>query len=256
MRDRPAAPEDPSPSCEDQTLEKVGDLLLAQPRRGYRYGLDPFLLAHFVEPGRREKVVDLGTGCGIIALLLSRRFCTLRVWGVELQSELAMLADWNVARNGLAGRCTIVNRDIRTLSGQFGAGFFDRVVANPPFRPPRSGRISPRPQRAIARQEIALTLQDLASTASRLLRHGGLVDMIHLPERLPEIFQVFMENSLEPKRLRLVHSFVDSPPEMVLLSARKGGRPGLRVEAPFVVFEAPGKYTAEAQRALHCRNGP
>lgn len=255
MRKRSPAPEDPVVNDQDQTLERVGDLLLCQPKQGYRYGLDSFLLVHFTEPRKGEKVLDLGTGCGIIALLMTRLWPTLRMWGVELQEELAALASRNAVRNALESRCTILTGDIRRMGRHFNDGFFDRVVANPPFRPPRSGRICPLPQRALARQELALPFKDLAATAARLLRHGGGLDLIHLPERLPELFEILKTFSLEPKRLRLVHSFTGSPPEMALLSSRKGGRPGLKVEAPLLIFSAPGVYTAEARRALRIPGG-
>jgi tRNA1Val (adenine37-N6)-methyltransferase len=233
-----------------ETVEEVGRLRIAQPARGYRYGIDPFLLAHFVQPRLREKVVDLGTGCGIIALLLVRRWETLTVWGLELQSELFRCARENVLRNGLEKRCTIIQGDARNIAGLLPAGRFGRVVANPPFRPPGAGRISLEPQRALARQELAFSLPDLAASASSLLDHGGILDIIHLPERLPEIFRALGDRGLEPKRLRLVHSFADSAPEMALVSARKGGRPGLKTDPPLVIFQRKGEYTQEAEGAL------
>ena len=239
-----------------ETVEEVGRLRIAQPARGYRYGIDPFLLAHFVQPRLREKVVDLGTGCGIIALLLASRWETLTVWGVELQRSLFQCACGNVLRNGLEKRCTIIEGDARNIADLLPAGRFGRVVANPPFRPPAAGRISREPQRALARQELALSFPDLAASASSLLDHGGILDIIHLPERLPEIFRALGERMLEPKRLRLVHSFADAAPEMALISARKGGRPGLTIDPPLVIFRREGEYTREAKRALQTSISP
>jgi tRNA1Val (adenine37-N6)-methyltransferase len=233
-----------------ETYEEVAGLRIAQPAKGYRYGIDPFLLADFVQPRLREKVVDLGTGCGIIALLLARRWPTLTLWGVELQPELSRFARENVCRNGLEERCTVIEGDARRIADLLPAGRFGRVVANPPFRSPAAGRISPEPQKALARQELAFCLSDLAAAAASLLDHGGILDIIHLPERLPEIFNTLGKRELEPKRLRLVHSFAGSAPEMALISARKGGRPGLKVESPLVLFRRKGEYTREARRAL------
>ncbi len=250
MRNRTSTGKSPSEAGLPRTLEKIEGLEIAQPSRGYRYGIDPFLLASFVEPRLREKIVDLGTGCGIIALLLAARWPTTRVWGVEIQEELAGIAKKNVVTNGLEDRCTILEGDVRRSGSLFSAGSFRRVVSNPPFRTPSSGRASPHRQRALARQEISLTLADLTAAASRLLSHGGIFEFIHLPERLVEIFDALSGRDLEPKRLRLVHSFRDGPPEMVLLSARKGGRPGLKVLPPLVLFRSPGIYTSETREIV------
>jgi tRNA1Val (adenine37-N6)-methyltransferase len=250
MRDRTSSGADPAAHRPGESLEKVGDLTLAQPERGYRYGLDPFLLAAFVRPRLREKVVDIGTGCGIIALLLARKWPTLKVWGLEVQPELADLAKENVARNSLGDRCTILEADARQGGALFPEESFQRVVSNPPFRPPATGRISPEPQRALARQEISLTFANLVASASSLLGHGGVLDFIHLPERIPEIFRTLTEGGLEPKKLRLVHSYRDRGPDMALISARKGGRPGLDLQPPLVIFRSRGVYTAETSRVL------
>lgn len=250
MRNRISAGEGPSASTSCESVEKIGNLVLAQPRKGYRYGIDPFLLVHFLKPRAGERIVDLGTGCGIMALLLARHRPDLRVWGVEIQEELARLAAENALRNGLDGRCTILAGDVRGISDLLPPGRFDRVVSNPPFRSPGSGRVCPEPQRAVARQELALTFPDLAAAASALLRHGGSFDFLHLPERLPEIFIALKRSSLEPKELRLVQSFARSSPEIALLSARKGGRPGLKVHPPLILFAAKGIYSPEASGAL------
>ncbi|MFC1657456.1 tRNA1(Val) (adenine(37)-N6)-methyltransferase [Candidatus Moduliflexota bacterium] len=248
MRNRTPSGKSPAEAGTAETIEKVGSLLLAQPARGYRYGVDPFLLSSFVMPRLREKIVDLGTGCGIIALLLASRWPTVKIWGVEIQTELSDIAKKNVLTNNLGDRCTILEGDIRRIGSGFPEGSFQRAVSNPPFRAPRSGRISSEPQRAIARQEISLAFRELASTVSRLLGHGGIFDFIHLPGRLVEIFGTLTAHGLEPKRLRLVHSFRDGPPEMALLSARKEGRPGLEVLPPLVIFRSPGSYTAEMRK--------
>jgi tRNA1Val (adenine37-N6)-methyltransferase len=195
-------------------------------------------------------VVDIGTGCGIIALLLAQKWPTLKVWGIEVQPELARLAKENAARNRLGERCTILEADARQGADLLLEEGFQRVVSNPPFRPPATGRVSPEPQRALARQEISLTFADLVASASALLGHGGTFDFIHLPERLPEIFRTLTEGSLEPKKLRLVHSYRDKAPDMALISARKGGHPGLDLLPPLVIFRSRGVYTAETRRVL------
>jgi tRNA1Val (adenine37-N6)-methyltransferase len=253
MRNRRSAREDESKAAEDETVEEIAGLRLSQPRKGYRFGIDPVLLAAFVQPRKRERILDLGAGCGIIALLLAHRWPTLRVWGIELQAELARLAERNARENGLDSRCAIQHGDARDFRSLFEERYFQRIVSNPPFRAPRSGRISLQPGRALARQELTLTLDNLASAAAFLLGHGGILDFIHLPERLPEIFQALSRRGLEPKRLRLIHSFADAPPEMALISARRGGRRGLKVLTPLAIFHSPGSYTAEVADMLRGR---
>ncbi len=183
-------------------------------------------------------------------MLLARRYPQAQVWGIEIQPDLAGLAKENASRNGLESQCTILHGDLRQISTFLPAGRFQMVVSNPPFRPPLSGRISPVLQRAVARQELTLTLADLSRVGAYLLGHGGSLNFIHLPGRLSEIFLSLTRQRLEPKTLRLVSSFRDAPPELALISARKNGRPGLQVLPPLIVFRAPGCYTREVKHAL------
>lgn len=223
---------------------------LAQPDAGYRYSLDPFLLASFINPKPRERVLDLGAGVGVIALLLARRFPTVRVFALEIQAELARFAHENARANGLAERCFVVRGDLRLAASFFPPEHFHRVVANPPFRSSVAGRPSPNPSRAQARQEFGSTIDDLARIAASLLRHGGSFDLIHVTERLPELVRTLSLHGLEMKLLRLVSSFPNTAPGLALVSARKGGRPGLTVLPQLAVRRAPGLYTPEIAQAL------
>ena len=171
-----------------------GGLILSQPTRGYRYSLDPFLLADFCRPRRGERILDLGTGVGVIGLLLAKRHPTVRVIGIELQPDLAHCAAGNARVNALAERCRIIRGDLRDAPRFLPPEHFHRVVAHPPFRKPGSGAASPDPDRANARQELTFTLTDLAVTAAALLRFGGALCIIHLAERLPR----FSEPSTNP----------------------------------------------------------
>lgn len=251
MRDRTGPLGKPPTDAAEETVERVGDLEVAQPADGYRYGLDPFLLVSFVAPKEGERIVDIGTGCGIIPLLLARQYPSVELTGIELQSDLARLAGENVLRNDLAGRCRIIEGDAREGPALLGDRPFDRVVSNPPFRPPHTGRVCPDNRRALARQEIALTLQDLCRTAAVLLEEGGTVSLIHLPERLAEIFAALAANGLEPKEMRFIHSFAAAPPQMVLLSARRGGRRGIRHHPPLVIYHEDGSYRSETAGLLY-----
>lgn len=225
-------------------------LLLHQPGHGYRFSLDPFLLAAFVRPRPRERIADLGAGVGVVALLLARRHTTLRAVALEIQPELAACARANAAANGCADRCHVVRGDARAAGALLRAGAFDRVVSNPPYRAPGSGRAPAHPSRALARQEGSFTFEHLASAAAALLRHGGSLDFVHLAERLPSLFRALWQHGLEPKILRLVAPFPHSPPRLCLVSARKGGRPGLAVMPQLAVHDSPGRQSREVAEAL------
>jgi tRNA1Val (adenine37-N6)-methyltransferase len=220
-------------------------LILSQPERGYRYSLDPFLLAAFCSPRRGERILDLGAGVGVIGLLLARRHPTIRVAGIELQPDLAHFAAENARANSLDDRCRIIRGDLRDAPRFLPPEHFHRVVANPPFRRAGSGATAPDSGRASARQELTFTIADLAATASALLRFGGVLCVIHLTERLPEVCRTFDEYGLAPKKLRLIAPYDGSAPRICLISAVKGGRPGLDVLPQLVLHKPGGHYTDE-----------
>lgn len=221
-------------------------LKLFQPERGYRYSLDPFLLADFCQPRARERILDLGAGVGVIGLLLAQRHPTVSVVGIELQPALARCAAENARANDLGGRFLVIRGDLRAASRYLPPEHFHRVVANPPFRKPGTGAAAPDQARAEARHELTFSLHDLASTAAALLRYGGSLDLIHLAERLPELFRALNAVGLEPKTLRHVAPFTGAPPQRVLLTAVKGGRPGLSTLPLLVLHEQPERLPGEA----------
>jgi tRNA1Val (adenine37-N6)-methyltransferase len=225
-------------------------LILTQPERGYRFSLDPFLLAAFSRPGRGERILELGAGVGVIALVLARRNPTVRVTGIELQADLARYAAANARANALASRCAFIRGDLRQAPRYLPPEHFHRVVANPPYRRMGAGATPPDEGRAAARQDVTFTLADLARTAAALLRFSGALDLIHPAERLPEICRTLGAAGLEPKRLRLVAPFEGSAPRLCLLSALKGGRPGLRVLPQLVLHRAGGTLGDEAEAAV------
>ncbi len=228
----------------------VGSLILRQPERGYRYSLEPFLLADFCRPRPEERILDLGTGVGVIGLLLANSHPTVRVTGIELQPELAYFAAENARANALTERCRIIRGDLRDAPRFLPPEHFHRVVANPPFRRSVAGATPPDPGRANARQELTFTLADLAGTASALLRFGGALCVIHLAERLPELCGALAESGLAPKTLRLVAPFSAAAPRLCLVSAIKGGRPGLSVLPQLVLHERGGRYSKEVAALL------
>lgn len=241
----------------DETLDSlsIGNLQILQAENGYRYSLDPVVLARFIKLGHARRVVDLGTGCGILPLLLAKLGDAEELVGVEVQHDLADRAKRNVVFNGLQSRIRILHEDVRAIRNVFPAGCADLVVSNPPYRRPDSGRIAPNDERAMARHELSGGLTDFIAAASWLLKNGGLFAVIYLAERLPELMSAMMMAGLEPKRLRMVHPCQGQSAKMVLLEGRKGGRPGLQVEAPLYVYADSGgrrNYSAEVLQMYEC----
>ncbi len=231
-----------------ETLDElsIGGLKLYQAEKGYRFSLDPVLLAHFAQLRAGERIVDLGTGSGVIPLLLARLSAATELVGVELQPQMAERAERNVALNDLQERVQILHGDLRQIRQLLPVASADLVVTNPPYRPLGSGRISPADERAKARHEIAGGLQDFIAAASWLLKNGGRFATIYLAERLPELLSQLLVCGIEPKRLRMVHPRRQEPARMVLIEGRKAGRPGLAVDPPLYIYNGAGRdYTDE-----------
>ncbi len=233
-----------------------GRLRIRQPRCGYRFSIDAVLLAGFLRPRPRRRIADLGTGCGVIALLLAARCPKTRIVAVELQEELADLARENVSRNGLSSVIEVVEGDLRRLSRRDLGGGFDAVVSNPPFRTPGRGRVCRDEGRAVARHEITLALDDLLQAVRRLLDPGGRLALIYDAARTADLLCGMRAQGLEPKRLRFVHGTPRHPARMVLVEARRGGRPGVLVESPLLLFDAQGRYTPEVQACFELGADP
>lgn len=223
-----------------------GRCFVWQPRRGYRFSIDAVCLAFFAkaEPGRAA--ADLGTGCGVIPLILAHRFPDLKVYGVEKQAALASLAERNFAENGLSDRLRAVAGDFRDLPFEPLAGPLGLVLCNPPFHPPGTGRLSPDAQRAAARHELFGGLPEAAAAAARLLGEGGLFCSVYPASRRGDCLRVFTETGLAPVRLRLVHARAGREPELVLACGKKGYSGECAEERPLVLYEAPGIYGPEA----------
>lgn len=237
----------------DETLDSLsfGDLRLYQAKKGYRYSLDPILLARFVTPRQWQRVIDLGTGSGVIPLVLARLDRGEELIGVELQAPLAERAQKNVALNELQDKVRIYQGDIRNIKELFPAGEADLVVSNPPFRGSGSGRIAPEDERAAARHELAGGLTDFIAAAHWLLKYGGVFSVVHLAERLSEIVSCMRDYGLEPKRMRFVHPRSGESARLVLIEAKKGGKPGLEIEPPLMIYRSTGadrEYTEEVLR--------
>lgn len=233
-----------------ETLDNlpIGNLQLLQAENGYRYSLDPVVLARFVKVNNKSRTVDLGTGSGIMPLLLAKLSGTGEFIGIEVQHDLAGRARRNVLLNGLQDRICILHEDLRNIRNVLPSGQTDLVVSNPPYRQLDSGRIAPNDERAAARHELAGGLTDFIAAASWLLKNGGSFAMIYLVERLPELMAEMIIGGVEPKRMRMIHPRQGEAAKMVLLEGRKGGRPGLQVEKPLLIYKNNGAgrvYTEE-----------
>ena len=218
---------------------------IIQKKDGFCFGMDAVLLSGFaaVKPG--EKAIDLGTGTGIIPILLEAKYEGEHYTGLEIQDEVAEMAARSVALNHLEEKVSIVKGDIKEASRLFGAASFDVVTSNPPYMNDAHGLKNPDLPKAIDRHEVLCTLDDVAREAAKLLRPGGRFYMVHRPHRLIEIITALTKYKLEPKRMKMVHPFVDKEANMVLIEAVRGGKSMIKVEAPIVVYREPGVYTQE-----------
>jgi tRNA1Val (adenine37-N6)-methyltransferase len=227
------------PLADDETLDELRgyDLRLIQPRNGYRFSLDPLLLCDFAEVPAQATIIDLGTGCGVIPLVLARRAEGARLVGIEHQPAMAELARRNVQLNGLAERVTIQDADVLDLRSGYPVDCFDLVLANPPFRVPGTGRVSPRPGRDLARHESTAGLADFLEIAKYLVQPGGRICFIYHPERLVEFMAIAHRLGLAVTRLRLVHGHVAAAARMFLAELGKGCRESLQILPPLFVHD-------------------
>ena len=227
--------------------ERVDDLqngfyVIQNPEK-FCFGMDAVLLSGFAKIRNNARVLDMGTGTGIIPILLKSREKGTHFTGLEIQKECADMASRSVAYNALESAIDIVCGDLKEAAEIFGAASFDVVTSNPPYMIGEHGLRNPYMAKAIARHEVLCTLEDVVSQASRVLKDRGHFFMVHRPFRLAEIFQVMMKYKLEPKRMQLVYPYIDREPNMVLIEACKGGNSRITVERPLIVYEKPGEYT-------------
>ena len=195
---------------------------IIQKKNGFCFGMDAVLLSGFARVKQGEKAIDLGTGTGIIPILLEAKYEGEHYTGLEIQDEMADMAARSVALNHLEEKVSIVKGDIKEASRLFGAASFDVVTSNPPYMNDAHGLKNPDLPKAIARHEVLCTLDDVAREAAKLLRPGGRFYMVHRPHRLIEIITALTKYKLEPKRMKMVHPFVDKEANMVLIEAVRG----------------------------------
>ena len=233
---------------------KEGERLDDLGRKGYRiiqdpsafcFGIDAVLLTGFAKIKEGARVVDLGTGTGIIPILLEAKTDAAHLTGLEIQEESADMARRSVSLNGLEEKISIVTGDIKEASTLLGKSAFDVVTCNPPYMIGDHGLTGENDKKIIARHEVLCSFEDVTREAAALLRPGGIFYLVHRPFRLVELFGTMTKYKLEPKRMKLVHPFVDKEPNMVLIEAKKGGNSRIAVESPLIVYKEPGVYTDE-----------
>ncbi len=236
----------------DETVDTLfqGKLRIIQSKKGYRFSLDAVLLAHFVALRAGDRVIDLGTGNGVIPLILARLRPSVEIVGMELQEEMVERALRSLNLNRLGERVKILRGDVRSVEEVLSPESFAAAVCNPPYRKPATGRMNPDAERRIARHEIKARLADFVRAGSFLLRRGGRMALVYPASRMVDLLQTMRQEGIEPKRLRLVHSHEGSRATLVLAEGVKGAGTELKILPPLVVYTRDRKYTREVEAML------
>ncbi|MBP2636742.1 MAG: yfiC [Firmicutes bacterium] len=225
----------------------INNLKLIQHPEEFCFSLDAVLLAHFASVRQNGTAIDLGTGTGVIGLLLLARGARV-VTGIEINAAMADRAGRSARLNGLADRLHIINGDLRQVQELLPGGGFELVVSNPPYRPVGGGFLNPNDRVAMARHELTASLTDVVAAARHLVKYRGRFAMVHLPERLAEIMLAMCQAGIEPKRLQFVYPRVDKKPNMVLVEGVRGAKPGVEVLPPLLVYTADGIYSEDIMK--------
>lgn len=225
-----------------------GKILVRQPESGYRFSLDSILLADSLHPMPGDRIVDLGTGCGIISLIIAYRNRDVKLFGIEMQSVLAEIAHLNVVENQMTDRIKIHCEDLKNLHPDNFRGPFDLVVSNPPFIKAGTGRLGPDTEQSIARHEIEASLSDVLKSAYRLLKVSGKMAIIYPASRLVDLLYNLRCFKLEPKWLRQIQPKTNDPANRIIVHAVKEGRPGLKIESALIIYSPDGAYSHEVEQ--------
>lgn len=225
-------------------LQIKGYQIIQHPGR-FCFGMDAVLLSAFAKVKEGECALDLGTGTGILPILLEAKTHGKHFTGLEIQPDSADMAMRSVQVNNLQHKIDIVEGDIKEASSLFGADSFEVITTNPPYMIGEHGLQNPHSAKAVARHEVLCTLEDILRESARILKPRGRFYMVHRPFRLAEIFCKMCAVGIEPKRMRLVYPYVDKEPNMVLVEGMRGAKPRMTVDAPLIVYQKGGDYTEE-----------
>ena len=218
---------------------------IIQSQERFCFGMDAVLLSDFVKGKSGAKILDMGTGTGIIPILLEAKEKGEQFFALEIQKESVEMARRSVQLNGLQDKIQVIEGDIKEASKFMKASSFDIVTCNPPYMNSQHGITNPDLPKAIARHEILCTLEDVVREGAKLTKQRGSFYLIHRPFRLAEIMGMLLKYKLEPKRMRLVYPYIDKEPNMVMIQAVKGGNSRIQIESPLIVYEKNGTYTEE-----------
>lgn len=226
-------------------LERDGYQLIQNPEV-FCFGIDAILLAHFAKVSNaKQKILDIGTGTGIIPIVMHAIYKKGHFTGIDIQEQMIEMASRSVLLNKIEQDVEMKVVDVKCCKEHFQAGQFDIITCNPPYMKGHAGLKNEHPSKTIARHEVACTLEDIISGASYVLKYGGKLCMIHRPHRLVDIFVAMRQNRIEPKVIRMVHPKLGKEPTMVLVEGIKNGNPELRVQPPLYVYHEDGTYTEE-----------
>ncbi|AGB40085.1 putative O-methyltransferase [Halobacteroides halobius DSM 5150] len=229
----------------------IDDLELIQDPKHFCFSLDAVLLANFVNPKKKDRVLDLGTGTGVIPHLTQAKYDLQEVWGIDIQQEVIDMAQRSAKYNKLEDKLNFTEIDLKEALEFFGSESFDYIISNPPYMKVGSGKVSPKKEVAIARYELECKLEDIVKVSNQLVKYGGKVAYIHRAKRLAELLALMKDYNLTPKRMRLIHSSKDSKAKLVLVEAVKGGGSGLEIKDPVIVYNKKGNYTTEIENMYH-----
>ncbi len=224
-----------------------GRVNVSQGKSGYRFSIDAPLLAWHTSPSPGDKILDIGTGCGIVPLIITFRHPETEIFGIELQKELAEIAVQNITDNNMGDRVRIICDDIKNINQDTVSGPCDLIVSNPPYRKTQTGRINPDSQKAVARHEISITMQEVIETGRRLLRTMGKIVTIYPAERLTDVLTQMRAAGIEPKSLRMIHSFEGKEAKLFILESVNRGKPGMTVAPPLVIYKEQDVYSDEVE---------
>lgn len=225
---------------------QLDNLKIIQNKDGFCFGIDAVLLSDFAKDIRNNsKVLDLGTGTGIIGILLCAKTKLSKIYGIDIQEDVCDMALRSIKLNNLEDKFEIINTNIKELTTIFEEASFDAIVSNPPYKKDNSGLKNESEAKLISRHEITASLEDFVSVSSKLLKSNGSIYMVHRPERLSDLFYLLKKYNLEPKKLRLVQSYQNSKPKLVLVKATKNAKSFLNIEQPLIIYNKDGSYTDE-----------
>lgn len=228
------------------------NLKIIQNKNGFCFGIDSVLLSDFAKEIKQgSKIIDLGTGTGILPILLSAKTQNTKIIGIEIQKEVAKMASKSVTLNNLQERIEIICDDIKNLQNRYEPNSFDVIITNPPYKKRGTGATNETKAKLISRHEITASLEDFITSAKYVLKDQGSMYIVHRPERLVDIFYHLRKQKLEPKIIRMVQPNKEKEPNLVLIKAIKNAKPFLKIEKPLIIYNEEGKYTKEILKIYH-----